>query len=104
MNQLGALEKRRRNLRIVLFSIILGTLPLYCLGFLLWGTPQQRNVRTPTAAPVTSISTLQTTATNVLFPSLTPFQFPTQNVPTSQPYVPPPVQPTYNFPTQPPFQ
>ena len=48
MNQLGAVERRRRNLRIVLFAIILGTLPLYCLGFLLWGTSPQQNARTPT--------------------------------------------------------
>ncbi|MEP7293663.1 MAG: hypothetical protein ABI835_17885 [Chloroflexota bacterium] len=93
MNQLGAVERRRRNLRIGLFSVILGTLPLYCLGFLLWGTAPNRNVRTPTAV-TTSISTLQTSATRTLPPTLTPFQFPTQNVPTQ--IVP---QFTFNPPT-----
>lgn len=83
MNQLGAVERRRRNLRIVLFSIILGTLPLYCLGILMWGTAPQRG-RTPPPA-TTSVVTLQTSATNTQPPTLTQFQFPTQNVPTFQP-------------------
>lgn len=97
MNQLGAVERRRRNLRIVLFAIILGTLPLYCLGFLLWGTAPQQNARTPTLASPTAITTQQATATsNILFPSLTPFQFPTQNAPTV-------IVPTFQFPTSAPF-
>jgi type VI secretion system secreted protein VgrG len=78
MNQLGAVERRRRNLRIVLFSIILGTLPLYCLGLLMWGTAPQRG-RTPPPA-TTSIATLQTSAT--LAPTRTEVSFPTQIVPT----------------------
>ncbi len=102
MNQLGAVERRRRNLRIVLFAIILGTLPLYCLGFLLWGTAPNQNARTPTSAATTAVVTLQATATsNVLFPSLTPFQFPTQIVPTYQ--FPTAIVPTYQFPTSAPF-
>jgi len=32
-----AIEKRRRAIRIVLFIIVLGTLPFYCAGFVLWG-------------------------------------------------------------------
>jgi hypothetical protein len=95
MNQLGAVEKQRRNLRIVLFSIILGTLPLYCLGILLWGTAPQRTQRTATVAATAQPLTAQPSATVVLFPSLTPFQFPTQNV-----VLPPTQQQTYYFPTQ----
>jgi hypothetical protein len=109
MNQLGLVEKRRRNLRIVLFVIILGTLPLYCLGFLLWGTsPPPRNVRASTNPPVTAGFTIEASPTpNEVLPSLTPFTFPTQNVvlPPS-PYFPPAVtrflSPTptfYIFPT-----
>lgn len=95
MNQLGAVERRRRNLRIVLFAIILGTLPLYCLGFLLWGTAPRPNARTLTPSLTSPAQTLQTT--NTLPPSLTPFQFPTQNVPTV-------VVPTFvQFPTSQPF-
>ena len=63
MNQLGAVERRRRNLRIVLFSIILGTLPLYCLGILLWGTAPQQNPRTPTNGAPPVLVTAQETAT-----------------------------------------
>ncbi|RMF78896.1 MAG: hypothetical protein D6737_13190, partial [Chloroflexi bacterium] len=46
-----AAERRRRNIRIVLFGVILVTLPLYCLGFVLWATgPQNRDdAITPTA-------------------------------------------------------
>jgi hypothetical protein len=102
MNQLGAVERRRRNLRIVLFAIILGTLPLYCLGFLLWGTAPRQNARTPTPLTSTVLATLR--GTNTLSPSLTPFQFPTQNVPTV--IMPTLVQfptniqvPTFAFPT-----
>jgi hypothetical protein len=38
-----AIEKRRRNLRLVFMGIIVMTLPFYCIGFALWATaPQQR--------------------------------------------------------------
>ncbi len=111
MNQLGAIERRRRNLRILLFAIILGTLPLYCLGFLLWGTAPQRIVRTITPQPITAQPTFEPSATDVQFATLIPF--PTVNIvvpPTSQPFQPPviipptsvPFFPTatfYNFPT-----
>ncbi len=94
MNQLGLMEKRRRNLRIILFVIILGTLPLYCLGFILWGTsPITRGFSTPTSPPVTAGFIIEATATpNQQLPSLTPFTFPTQDVilPPS-PYFPPAV-------------
>ena len=94
MNQLGAIERRRRNLRILLFAIILGTLPLYCLGFLLWGTAPQRIVRTITPQPITAQPTFEPSATDVQFATLTPF--PTVNIvvpPTSQPFQPPVIIP-----------
>lgn len=44
-----SIERQRRILRIVLFVIILGTLPFYCAGFLLLGTsgPQRAGNNTP---------------------------------------------------------
>ncbi|MCL4248197.1 MAG: hypothetical protein KJ065_08630 [Anaerolineae bacterium] len=42
MDQVLAQEKKRQRLRVVLFAIIMATLPCYCAGFLLWVTaPQQ---------------------------------------------------------------
>jgi len=35
---LESIERRRRIVRIILFFIILSTMPFYCAGFLLWGT------------------------------------------------------------------
>jgi type VI secretion system secreted protein VgrG len=96
MNQLDAVERRRRNLRIVLFSIILGTLPLYCLGTLLWLSAPARD-RTPVPA-TTSVVTLQASATGA--PTRTDVTFPTQIVPTQGGF--PTAQPpqfTFVFPT-----
>lgn len=94
MDSLTALDRRRRTLRIVLFSIILGTLPLYLLGFLLWvSAPQRPQQRTATA-------TLdQIVVTTAAFASNTPL-FLTQTavlLPTPTNFLP--VQPTYVFPT-----
>lgn len=46
---LSSVESGQRNLRVVLFIIILATLPFYCIGFVLWG-----------AAPVTPGSVFST--------------------------------------------
>lgn len=94
MDSLTALDRRRRTLRIVLFSIILGTLPLYLLGFLLWvSAPQRPQQRTPTA-------TLdQIVVTTAAFASNTPL-FTTQTailLATPTNFVPP--QQTFIFPT-----
>lgn len=76
MDQVVAIEKRRRNLRIVLFAIILATLPCYCAGFLLWLTaPQQPGLRPPAAvgtatATFTPLANIQ--ATNTPFVVITP--------------------------------
>lgn len=49
------IERRRRILRIVLFVIILGTLPFYCAGFLLLGTARQARVRDVTPPPTSTL-------------------------------------------------
>lgn len=36
MQALSAIESQRRSLRIILFIIILATLPFYCVGIVLW--------------------------------------------------------------------
>ena len=60
MDQVLAQEKKRQRLRIVLFAIVMATLPCYCAGFLLWvtapqtGRPSQQstiNTATPTFTP-----------------------------------------------------
>lgn len=46
MQALAAIEARRRTLRIILFIIILATLPFYCVGIVLWiSAPQSPSVR-----------------------------------------------------------
>jgi hypothetical protein len=66
-------DTRRRNLRIVLFIIILGTLPLYFIGFVLWGTAPSgnttRGITTPTAT--FTPQTLQPTITGTVRLDLT---------------------------------
>lgn len=47
MQALTAIEAKRRTLRIILFIIILATLPFYCVGIFLWvSAPQGQTVRT----------------------------------------------------------
>jgi hypothetical protein len=71
-----AIERRRRRLRIILFGIILTTLPFYCLGFalLLPGALQQglspQNTRTPT--PTLTPIGLDVTITSTLQPTIAP--------------------------------
>ncbi len=73
MDQFGAVERRRRNIRIGLFFIIVATLPFYCVGIILLGTaPQQRPSTTRTPA-VTASPRPDSTATNTPLPSITPF-------------------------------
>jgi hypothetical protein len=70
---LEAIERRRRNIRIILFVIILATLPFYCVGALLWGTAP-RNVAAPTdfAPTFTPIGGDQTAVTSTLPVTTTP--------------------------------
>lgn len=105
MEQFDAIERRRRNLRIVLFMIILATLPFYCAGILLWGTAPQRVRPTPTEVMMTGqASPTRVTATPIVFPSITPLNgaSPTLGplLPTPPQFFPPP--PTVFIPTQPP--
>lgn len=99
--------RRRQNIRLVLFLIILATLPFYCVGFALWGFAPQSGGRTPTPS-----STVRATVTPLA--TRTPGGlFPTSGVATliSTPgqFIPPPVLPTFNgfatatftFPTPP---
>ena len=74
MDQFDAIERRRRNLRIVLFVIILATLPFYCAGILLWGSAPPRARPTTTATTGLAITRTVATATRVLFPSITPIR------------------------------
>ncbi len=86
---LNDVDQRRRNLRIILFIIILGTLPFYCAGFWLWGTAPQNNngiQPTPTNDPfLTPSATLQLSPTNTLEASITPLP----GLPTPIPITPP---------------
>ncbi len=66
-----ALERRRRNIRIILFIIIGATLPFYCAGFLLWGTAPRASTRDLATATFTPIGG-NLTATNTRPPTNTP--------------------------------
>ncbi len=91
---------RQRNIRIVLFIIILMTTPFYCIGFFLWGTAGPRASAIPTAtttpigANITPTVGLPTVTRIGLTPSLlsplqpTPIQFVPINRPPTQ-YIPP---------------
>ncbi len=98
----------RRNLRLLLFVIILATAPLYCIGFILWGVaPGARPpaTATATASPTLRPATLTPTRTSAPFRSVivtatrplppTPRQFrpPVQQQPVQQPVQQPPPQP-----------
>lgn len=67
--------RRRQLLRTVLFLIILGTIPFYCLGFWLWGTspasrtPRETGVPTATWTPIG----FDSRSTPITAPSVTPF-------------------------------
>lgn len=91
--------RRRQNIRLVLFLIILATLPFYCVGFILWGTaPQQRPAVGPGTATVRATLTPLATRT-----PLGTFVVPTGSQPTliNTPgqFFPPVGQPTFSFAT-----
>ena len=89
MDQVLAMERRRRNLRIVLFVIILATLPFYCAGFLLWATAPQRGASAQPLPGGSVTATFTPLATSNILPSNTPFGLITA-IPTSLS----PLQPT----------
>jgi len=98
----GAAAARQRNIRIILFIIILMTTPFYCIGFFLWGTAQPRGaIANPTAAVTNTPIGGDITATSG-FPTVTPFGL-TPSVqspllPTPYQYIPVPRQPTSYIP------
>ncbi len=67
-----AIEKRRRIIRIILFVIIFGTTPFYCVGFLLWGTAKPRGATVGTPLVTNTPIGNGVIVTNTLFPTLTP--------------------------------
>ncbi|MBE2184956.1 MAG: hypothetical protein IAE89_16115 [Anaerolineae bacterium] len=101
MDSIGQIDRRRRNLQVVLFLIILATLPFYCAGFVLLGTaPGMR--ATPTAQATTPAALTRTlaTSTRIAFPSLTPLPGGGINLPpTPGQFFPTVVFPTAIFPT-----
>jgi hypothetical protein len=108
---MNPVERQRRQLRIVFFSIIVATLPFYCAGLLLWSTAPQPNRPTPTAPAQTLLATtvIFPTRTNpgegiTIPPTFTQVQIsqPTFQIVTQPPIIPPPVLPTatpFIFPT-----
>jgi len=99
--------RRRQNIRLVLFLIILATLPFYCVGFALWGFAPQHSGNTPAPSSTVraTITPLATRTPGGLFP--TQGTVPLANTPGQ--FVPPPVLPTFSgfttatfiFPTPP---
>ncbi len=89
MDQVLAIERRRRTLRIVLFAIILATLPCYCAGFLLWATAPQRGAAGIPPARGTPTATFTPQAANA---TRTPPQVITPLPLTGTPFSP--IQPT----------
>jgi hypothetical protein len=99
MDEVLAIERRRRNLRIVLFVIILATLPFYCAGFLLWATAERGGATAPIGGTATATFTpisIQAPATRTLPGIITPLPFGTPTSinplqPTPGQFIPVPV-------------
>lgn len=110
VDAIEAVERRRRLIRGILLAIIIGTLPFYCIGFVLWGTAPSSASRTPTATftpiggdvtlqPTQTATTLVTTTlvpTTILLPSPTGIIiFPTRILSPSPTFLlPPTIAPT----------
>jgi hypothetical protein len=94
-------DRRRRNLQVVLFLIILATLPFYCAGFVLLGTaPGVRATPTPLATTPPALTRTLATATRIAFPSITPLPGGGGGLlPTPGQFFPTIVFPTVVFPT-----
>ncbi|MCE2490145.1 MAG: hypothetical protein J4G17_09250 [Anaerolineae bacterium] len=63
----------RRNLRMLLFVVILATAPLYCIGFVLWGVApgaQPAATATPRPSATLRLNTATATRTNTPFRSV----------------------------------
>lgn len=91
-------SRRQTLLRTIFFLIILGTLPFYLLGFILWGTAPDRSAQTvlrtptPTHTPIggEAITATDPPATWTPRPTFTPGGL----GPTPGQFIPPPVVPT----------
>lgn len=98
----ASVDRRRRNLQVVLFLIILATLPFYCAGFVLLGTAPGVRGGTPTQ-PATTPPPLErtlATATRIAFPSITPLPGGGGGLlPTPGQFFPTVIFPTVVFPT-----
>jgi hypothetical protein len=88
-----SVERRRRILRIVLFLIILSTMPFYCAGFLLWGTAGVRVSTTET--PLFTNTPIGGDRTPTGLPTLTPLRL---TVTIGIPLQPTPLQFNPGFP------
>lgn len=93
------IERRRTVLRVSLFFVILGTMPFYLLGFVLWGTTpdRQASVQLTTQAP--QDTPISNTATNTLSATNTLAPLPTSAPlgPTPGQFFPPVIVPTNTF-------
>ncbi len=99
--RIEAVERRRRWLRIGLFVIILGTLPFYALGFILWGTaPRHAGAISTPLASLTPIGAGVTVTAGL--PTFTPMSL---TMTSSSPLLPTPLQfvPLPALPTVTPF-
>lgn len=90
-------NRRQTLLRTIFFLIILGTLPFYLLGFILWGTAPDRSVQQPLNTPAFTNTPLggeaaptEPIATWTLRPTNTPWSIGS----TPIQFTPPPVIPT----------
>jgi hypothetical protein len=101
-DMVAAVARRQRNIRIILFVIILMTTPFYCVGFFLWGTARPSGaIATPTVAFTNTPIGDGLTATSA-FPSVTPFGLTPSLLSPLQPtplqFIPIPRQPTAYIP------
>ncbi len=97
------LDTGRRSLRIVLFLVILATVPFYCVGFLLISLPQERIPPTPQVTG--TLPPAARTATPTLLPTSIPLQSVTPIsplLPTPGQFIPGGVAPPVFIPTIPP--
>jgi hypothetical protein len=91
MTQLfSSVESSQRNLRVVLFIIILATLPFYCLGFILWGAAPAPSAARGTSTPTQTLPPVTQALTNT--PSATAGFGPLATVTSFSPLQPTPRQ------------
>lgn len=84
---LETIERRRRIIRVILFFIILSTMPFYCAGFLLWGT--SRPAGAAARATLATNTPIGGDLTPTRLPSLTPLPL---TVTVASPLQPTPLQ------------